>query len=129
MTGDTLLHRIIKSGWWLQHGAVSSQAFRPSINDHGQLSVYDGDRITPEDSWRHYAKDPSRLLPIGVLSVTVDECSNLRLKVHPDPATFPEHTLIDFSEFGRNQVRKKASRLRDCAMTRGWQFRPSEDSC
>ena len=126
MTGDTLLHRIIKSDWWLQHGAVSSQAFRPSVHDHGQLSVYDGDQITAEDSWHHYIKDPSRLLPIGVLSVTTNECSNLELSVHSDPDTFPEHMLIDFSGFVRNQVRRKSSRLRDCATARGWQFRPPE---
>ena len=34
---DTLLHRIIKPDWWLQHGAISSQAFRPGPNDRGQL--------------------------------------------------------------------------------------------
>ena len=126
MNGDTLLHRIIKSGWWLQHGTVSSQAFRPSSYDHGQLSVYDDDQITAEESWHHYIKDPSRLSPIGVLSVMINECSSLTLPVRPDPDTFPAHMLIDFSAFGRNQVRRKSSRLRDCATARGWQFRPPE---
>lgn len=129
MSGETLLHRIIKSDWWLQHGAVSSQAFRPGVSDHGQLSVFDGEQITAEESWRRYTKDPGRQLPVGVLSVTANECSNLKLPVLPDPDTFPEHMLIDFRGFGRNQVRKKASRLRDCAMARNWQYRPSEDSC
>ncbi len=128
MIAGVLLHRIIKSGWLIQHGVVSSQAFRPSAYDHGQLSVYDGNQITAEASWRHYAKDRDRPPPIGVLSVTVDECSNLDLPVRPDPETFPEHMLIDFRGFGGNQVRKKASFLRDRAMARGWQFRPSEES-
>ena len=128
MNEDTQLHRIIRSDWWLQHGTVSSQAFRPSRYDHGLLSVYDGDQITAEDSWHHYTNDPGRLSPIGVLSVTVKECFSLELSVCPDPGTFREHTLIDFRKFGRNQVRKKSSRLRDCAVARGWQFRLPEES-
>ena len=129
MIAGVLLHRIIKSGWLIQHGVVSSQAFRPSAYDHGQLSVYDGNQITAEASWRHHVKDPARPPPVGVLSVSVDECSNLDLQVRPDPDAFPEHMLIDFSEFGISQVKKKSSHLRDYAMVRGWQFRPPDESC
>ena len=124
MNDETLLHRIIKPHWWLQGQEVSSQAFRPSPRDEGQLSVYDGDQITAEASWRHYTGDPSQPLPSGVMSVTVADCSRQALPVRPDPETFPEHVLIDFRQFGTNQIRRKSERLRDAATARGWQFQP-----
>ena len=50
MNDETLLHRIIKPNWWLQADNVSSQSFRPTPEDQKRLSVYDGDRITPESA-------------------------------------------------------------------------------
>ena len=37
---------------------------------------------------------------------------------------FAEHVLIDFRNFGTNQIKRKAGRLRDAALARGWQYRP-----
>lgn len=122
MNAETLLHRVISSRMWVQSGTVSSQAFRPRPGDNKQLSVYDGDQITPQDAWFHYTRDDQRP-PLGVLAVTVLECSAQELPVLPDPQAFPEHVLIDFSKFGANQVKRKSSSLRDLAVARGWQFR------
>lgn len=124
MNDETLLHRIIKPHWWMQGQAVSSQAFRPSPEDNKQMSVYDGDQITAEDAWHHYTNDPSKSPPSGVLAVTAGECGQQNLPVRPDPGTFQEHVLIDFQKFGTNQTKKKSERLRDAAVTRGWQFQP-----
>ena len=124
MNDETLLHRIIKPNWWLQADNVSSQSFRPTPEDQKRLSVYDGDRITPESAWQHYIREPGKPLPAGVLAVTVAECSDQDLPAIPDPDTFAEHVLIDFSEFGNNQIRRKSAWLRDRAVARGWLFGP-----
>lgn len=124
MNDDTLLHRIIKPGWWRQSGQISSQAFRPAPRDNKRMSVYDGDQIAAAAAWRHYSADPDQSAPIGVLAITVLECSGQQLPVCPDPDTFPGHVLIDFTQFGTNQIRKKSEMLRDAAAARGWQFRP-----
>ena len=88
------------------------------------MSAYDGDQITAEASWRRYVRDPAKSPPSGVLSITVAECSKQKLTVRPDPATFLEHVLVDFREFGNNQTKKKSERLRDAAADRGWQYQP-----
>lgn len=122
MNEATLLHRVISSKMWIQSGTVSSQAFRPRPSDNKQLSVYDGDRITPRDAWSHYTRD-DRSPPLGVLAVTVLECISQDLPVLHDPQTFPEHVLIDFSKLGTNQIKRRSALLRDLAVARGWQFR------
>ena len=122
MNDETLLYRVISSGVWVQSGHVSSQAFRPRRSDNKRLSVYDGDQITPQDAWSHYTREDYRL-SVGVLAVTVSECSAQDLPTLPDPQTFAEHVLIDFSKFGTNQIKRKSSLLRDFAVARGWQFR------
>lgn len=120
MNDYTLLYRVVNSSY-VQGGQVSSQAFRPRPLDRKRLSAYDGDKISPQAAWRHYTKDPSNP-PAGVLGVTVSECSAERLPVKPDPKPFPEHVLIDFTEFGTRQIKKKSERLRDKATVRGWLF-------
>ena len=124
MNDETLLHRVIKPNWYLQNGVVSSQAFRPNPWEDKQISVYDGDQITAEASWTHYIRNPDLPVPIGVLSITVKECVEQSLPARPDPDTFPEHVLIDFREFGTNQIKKKSELLRDAAVERDWQYKP-----
>jgi hypothetical protein len=53
MNAQTLLLRQIHPSF-VQQGRVTSQAFRPTPKDESKLSMYDGDQITPEASWRHY---------------------------------------------------------------------------
>jgi len=123
MDDKTLLHRVIKPDWWLQEDAVSSQAFRPQPHDEGQLSVYDGDQIKARSVWLHYSKDDSKPAPVGVLAVSVGDCKQQDLPLRPDPETFPEHVLIDFRRFSKNQTKKRSGHLRDAAVERGWQYR------
>ena len=123
MNDNTLLYRVISSDMWIQEDLVASQSFRPRRIDNKLLSVYDGDQITPEAAWFHYAKSPTNP-PAGVLAVTVSECLALDLPVIPDPETFSEHALIDFRAFGTNQIKRKSARLRDLALAHGWQYRP-----
>ena len=123
MNANTLLYRQVHPSW-IQKDRITSQAFRPTPKDKKRLSVYDGDQITAEAAWQHYTNDLG-LTSAGVLAVTVGECCTLELPVVPDPATFQEHTLIDFSAFSRRQIETKAKLLRENANLRGWQYDPS----
>ena len=123
MNDETLLHRVVKPRWLVQNGVVSSQAFRPESQDERRMSVYDGEQITAEGAWHHYARDPNKLRPPGVLSVTVAEFTDEELPVCPDPGTFPSHVLIDYTKLGTSQIKKKSAKLRDIAVARGWQYK------
>lgn len=119
MTEETLLLRQINPQF-VQEGRVTSQAFRPTPKDKQKLSAYNGDLISPEDSWRHFNSGgyPS----VGVQAVTVAECGREGLPARPDPTPFPEHAEIDFTGYTNNQCDKKSKRLRSLAETRGWLY-------
>jgi hypothetical protein len=110
MNEYTLLLRQIHPGF-IQNGRPSSQAFRPTPKDEQKLSVFDGDMISPSDAWDYYNKNLC-LVSIGVMAVSVPECSDLALSVIPDPEPFPEHVLIDFSAHGISAIEKKAKQLK-----------------
>jgi hypothetical protein len=120
MTDATLFLRQIHPSF-IQAGRVTSQAFRPTPKDDSLLSGYDGDRITPVQSYLHFInQDGCR--SAGVLGVTVAECALEALPVRPDPAPFPEHVVIDFSGIPEKQKEKKAKRLRVAAEARDWLY-------
>lgn len=122
MNSATLLHRQINESW--QHnGEVSSQAFIPTKKDEGRLSTYNGDMITPDKSWEHF-NFVLRFKSIGVMAFSVGECQNLELPVCPDPAPFPEHTVVDFNGLSRKVRERKADGLKQVANSRGWMFQP-----
>ena len=122
MSPETLLHRQVHPAF-IQEGRITSQVFTPTPKDNGCLSVYDGDRITAEAAWRHYTRK-QRFKSVGVVAVTVSECSHEGLQARADPGAFAEHVLIDFAGGDRNRVRRTAKRLRAIAAQRGWQYRP-----
>lgn len=121
MTPETVLLRQIHPSF-VQEGRVTSQAFRPTPKDEGQLSVYDGDQIEPQPAWNHYTEELD-LQSVGVMGVTVAECEGVELPVHPDPEPFPEHVLIDYTAFQKKQIEKKAKILKSKAKARDWLFR------
>ena len=121
MTQDTLLFRQVNPSW-IKSGRITSQVFRPTRKDSDRLSVYDGDQITAEGSWRHYTGELGHL-SVGVVAVTVIECERRELPVKPDADAFPEHVTIAFDGLSRAQVVKKAKHLTRAAETRGWQYR------
>ena len=122
MTDETLLLRQIHPNF-VQNDRVTSQAFRPTPKDEGKLSVYDGDMISAEDSWKHHTG--LGLESAGVLAITVQECDAESLVVCPSPDVFPEHAHIDFNGPGlsKTEIRGKAKRLLAAALERGWQYR------
>lgn len=120
MTPDSWLLRQVHPSW-IQRGKTTSIAFKPTKKDNKRLSVYDGDQISPVDSWRHYTED-SGLLSAGVVAVTVGECGKHDLPVEPDPGPFPEHVLIKFDNCSNSQIKNKARYLNIAAKRRGWLY-------
>lgn len=127
MTDTTLLYRQINASW-VQEGRVTSQAFRPMPKDGKRLSVYDGDQVDANEAWTHYTQTLG-FDSVGVLAVTVAECSEQDLSAEPDPAPFPSHAVIRFDSCTTNgQVERKAKALNSRATARSWQFRVEADA-
>lgn len=121
MNANTLLYRQIHHNF-IQQNRVSSQAFRPTPKDEQKLSVYDGDQIEPAPAYQHYT-GKLNLPSVGVMAVTVLECEESGLPTLPDPQPFPEHALIDFSGYSKNETEKKAKLLKAKAEARNWLYR------
>ena len=119
---DTLLLRQINPSW-VRAGRVTSQAFTPTPKDEAKLSVYDGDQISPADSWHHYALELG-FSSVGVMAVTVGECAALEREVVLDSIPFREHAYIDFTGLSRSQAKNVGKALTRSANDRGWQYRP-----
>lgn len=117
MTETTHLLRQVHPSF-IKLGRATSAAFRPTPKDEHKLSVYDGDLITAAASFVHYRG--RRLESVGVLAVTVGECTAQALPARSSPEVFPEHAEIDFTGLGGNQCEKKSKKLRDAAERRGW---------
>jgi len=125
MTPETLLLRQINPSW-IQNNRVTSQAFKPTPKDEKKLSVYDGDQIDAEASWRHFSGSQG-LQSIGVLAVSHRECTDQDLDVQPSPERFPEHVDISFEGANSNTaIKRLAQLLTAAALERGWQFRANE---
>lgn len=122
MNSETILYRQIHPSW-IRNNRVTSQAFRPTPKDNNELSVYDGDIITAEESWKHHAIE-KELESDGVMAVTVAECLQNGRDVTPDPDEFPSHALIDFEGLTHSKKYNVSKALLRCADARGWQFRP-----
>lgn len=122
MTRDTLLLRQVHPSF-VQAGRLTSQVFTPFPKDKGLLSVYDGDRIGPEPSWRHFTSTLG-YSSTGVVAVTVAECEVQSLPARPDPEPFPEHAVIDFTQCSPKEIKTKAKALATDAEIRGWLYGP-----
>lgn len=124
MTETTLLLRQVHPSF-IKLGRPTSAAFRPTPKDEHKLSVYDGDMITAAASYSHYRG--RKLDSVGVLAVTVRECTAQDLPARSSPEEFPEHAEIDFTGLGGNQCEKKGKKLRDSAEGRGWLHQADRD--
>lgn len=118
MDDKTLLFRHIHPSF-IQDGKVTSQAFKPTPKDEKKLSSYDGDMISPADSYSHYTNILG-FKSVGIMSVSVTECKELDLPAIPDPDPFDEHVLIDFSAHEKKDIERKAKNLRTLAESRDW---------
>ena len=120
MTPQTSLLRQIHPSF-IQAERVTSQAFRPTPKDESKLSADDGDQISAEAAWQRFSRQPD-CQSIGVMGITVEECSQRNLPVIPDGAPYPEHVSIDFQGLANKQIEKIAKQLASQARTRGWLY-------
>lgn len=126
MTSDTLLLRQVSPSW-VQAGRITSQVFKPTPKDEKRLSAYDGDQISPSDSWSHYTESLG-YDSVGVVAVTIGECEKHELPAEPKPEPFPEHVVIKFDGCSSNsEIEKKAKHLKKAAENRGWQYEAEAD--
>ena len=110
---------------WLKDGHILSIAFRPFPKDVGLLSVYDGDLIAPEASWKHYTENLGNK-SAGVWAVTVGETKACRLVARADTVGyFAEHAVIDFSGHAEKEQKAKSKILASHAEARGCLFQPA----
>ncbi len=123
VNGETLLLRQVHEDF-IDDGNPTSRAFRPTPKDQRKLSVYDGDQITPLQSWQHYTRQLN-LPSAGVAAVTVQECVQENVSAYLDGVGFPEHAVIDFTTLRSNsKVRNVGKRLAQRAKVRGWLHGP-----
>ncbi len=121
MNDRTTLLRQVNPGF-MREGKPSSQVFRPTSDHHFQLSVDDGDMTDAKSSWSHFTAELN-LSSIGVLGITVPECSEQDLPCRPDPKPDnPAHALIDFSGLNDTAIRRKGKALLNRALERGWLY-------
>ena len=120
MNDDSLLLRQIHPTF-VQNGDVTSQAFRPTEEHQFKLSAYNGDLIEAKSACEHYTATQQKET-VGVLAVTVSECTSLELPTAESPEVFPEHCHVDFNNLARKKVEQKGKLLRDRAIKRGWQY-------
>lgn len=134
MQDTTFLHRQVHPKF-IQDNKISSQAFEvdplpvanifssvfvPSETDKNQLSVYNGEKFSAEESYDHYVQ---KLETAGVVSVTFDECKAIQLDAFEDNNPFDGHSYIDFNTLGTSQAKVKAKKLKAKAVARDWTFK------
>jgi hypothetical protein len=107
VTDDTLLLRQVHPGF-VQNDRPSSQIFRPTPKDELKLSVYDGDLITPEQSWKHFTGELG-YRSVGVLAVTVRNAANCRCRL-PRALRFSSSTRISTSPAARRHRSRRKGR-------------------
>jgi len=123
MNDQTLLLRQVHPNF-LPDGELSSQAFYPFPKDKGRLSVYDGDQISAEKSWRHYTVELNNS-SAGVWGVNYAEVASAGLASQSDPLPHsPAHACIDFGQRVDKECRKLAKRLKEFAVSRGCLHKP-----
>ena len=120
MDASTLLLRQVHPQF-VQMDVITSQVFAPM--GKAELSLYDGDQITPEGAWKHYTEELGRK-SVGVVAVTVAECEREDLEPRLDHIGFAEHTTLDFSKVPKGRTEAVAKRLKAAAQKRGWQYGP-----
>jgi hypothetical protein len=121
MTPQTILLRQIHPTF-IQAERVTSQAFRPTPKDENRLSVDDGDRISAEEAWQRFTRQP-KWQSAGVMGITVEECNQRSLPVIADGVPYAEHVSIDFQHLANKQIEKIAKLLATQARQRGWLYR------
>jgi hypothetical protein len=123
MKADSLLLRQVHPNFYIG-GQLSSQAFFPFPKDKWKLSVYDGELVSPAQSFVHYTQNQI-LESVGVWGVSNIEVTEIGLTSEPDPLPdSPAHALIDFNNAPDKECRKLAKKLKAFAVAHGCLYSP-----
>lgn len=106
-------------------GVVQSGGFLPTKNHQFKLSGYDGDRITPAESFDFHTGILGKK-SVAVMGVTIEECLLPDIMLASSPVPQSEgvvasrfHIHLDFSGMTNGQRERTAKKLRDLATARG----------
>ncbi len=101
-------------------GHVSSTVFEPSRTDNKLLSVDRSSKSRPKIAFELFLSRAGSTSS-GILAVTAEECQSEGVPaLENELADNPAHTVCDFRSHNNSQTKKRAAKLRDLAMTRGW---------
>lgn len=130
--GDEKIWRQVNPGW-IHDGRVSSQLFRPTPKDTGEVSVTRSSMVTPEEAYHHHTVALG-FASVGVFCVEIGEVNQVDLGVIDDSRVDdgvnrpPGHAYVDFKPVAsKGMQQKRASLLRDKAEKHGWQYHPVTD--
>jgi hypothetical protein len=116
-SAEKLLRQVHPS--FIVAGRPSSQAFRPTKKDEGQLSVSMGSKTTPAQAFELHTRAKG-LASAGVWSVTVGDCETFGLDAYEDsvvePLPDPAHAVVDFAELTDARVRQASQLLARAAI-------------
>lgn len=122
----TVLYRQIHPSW-VQGDTITSQAFKPTPKDSGQLSTRQASKLSAEDAYvAHTAEEGLR--SVGTYQVTAGEVASVRLRSIDDSGVSNRpngHAYIDCRNRSNRQIEKAAKVLRTQAMQHGPQFTPT----
>lgn len=83
---------------------ITSQVFGPTPKDENKLSVYNGEKYTPQESHAHYTNNDNNYESYGVVAVTFQECKNEALNCEEDNVPFDGHSYIDFETLSNSLI-------------------------
>lgn len=111
---------------WIVDGVPSSQAFKPTPKDKGELSIALGSLTTADGAYAHHTNDLG-FKSAGAWAVSVGEADAIDLRSFARPLDqSPAHGFIDFRKLGRGPSEAKGKVLLAKACTRGC-LHPSAD--
>lgn len=110
---------------WIDKGKITSQVFRPTPKDSGQLSGAREEMVTAETHYHEFTTELG-LDSSGVWAISVREASGAGVRCvydaesisKPDPCP-TGHTYIDYRGHSGNKIKRIGSALRDSAEERG----------
>jgi hypothetical protein len=121
---NELLFRQPHPKWVDDDGVVSSQAFRPTDKDNGELSVARESLTTAEKAYIHYVH-VLKLESAGTWAISVAEALDVGLRSVGDPIIGDDaHAFVDFRGLGGKACEKKGKLLKARAQTRGCLYAP-----
>lgn len=104
---------------WVDDNQPTSQAFRPTKKDKGELSVALGSLTTPQGAYVHHTV-ALKLQSAGTWALTVGEARQASLQSFAQPlADSPAHGFIDFKGLSRKEAERRSKLLVSKARARG----------